>query len=205
MNNRNKAHIVRLTGIGLLTAVVIVLQMLGSFIRFGPFSISLVLIPIVVGTALYGYTAGGWLGFTFGLAVLLSGDAAAFLAVHIPGTIITVLAKGIAAGVAAGLVFRLLEKKSTFWATVSAAVVCPIVNTGVFLLGCLAFFMPTVRDWAAAFGFGDHVGTYMIVGLVGLNFVAEFVINVVLVPAIVQVIRVGQRRYQGGRVNDSDN
>lgn len=196
----------RLTGLGLLTAVVIVLQLLGSFIRFGPFSISLVLIPIVVGTALYGYAAGGWLGFVFGMAVLLSGDAAAFLAVHIPGTVITVLAKGIAAGVAAGLVFRLFSKKSTFWATVAAAVVCPIVNTGVFLLGCLAFFMPTVREWAMAFGFGDNAGAYMIVGLVGLNFVAEFVINVVLVPAIVQIIRIGQKRYHTGvKNNDSGN
>lgn len=199
MNTNNRARIMRLTGLGLLTAVVIVLQMLGSFIRFGPFSISLVLIPIVVGTALYGYTAGGWLGFVFGMAVLLSGDAAAFLAVHIPGTIITVLAKGIAAGVVSGLVFRLLDKKNTFLATVAAAVTCPIVNTGVFLLGCLAFFMPTVREWAMAFGFGDNAGAYMILGLVGLNFVAEFVINLVLAPAIVQIIRIGQKKYTGSK------
>ena len=199
MKANNKERIMRLTGIGLLTAVVIVLQILGSFIRFGPFSISLVLIPIVVGTALYGYAAGGWLGFVFGLAVLLSGDAAAFLAVHIPGTVITVLAKGTLAGVVSGLVFRLLSKKTVFGATVAAAITCPIVNTGVFLLGCLSFFMPTIREWAVGFGFGDHVGTYMIVGLVGLNFIAEFVINIVLVPAIVQVIRIGQKKYSGGR------
>ena len=41
-----------LTGLALFTAIVIVLQLLGSFIRFGPFSISLVLIPIVVGVHL---------------------------------------------------------------------------------------------------------------------------------------------------------
>ena len=96
----NKQHILRLTGIGLFTAIVIVLQMLGSFIHLGPFSISLVLIPIVVGTALYGIPAGGWLGCVFGIAVLLSGDAAAFLAVSITGTVVTVLAKGTLAGLA---------------------------------------------------------------------------------------------------------
>ena len=32
-----------LTGLAILTAVVVVLQLLGSFIHFGPFSISLVL------------------------------------------------------------------------------------------------------------------------------------------------------------------
>ena len=49
----------RMTGMAILTAIVIVLQLLGSFIRFGPFSISLVLVPIVIGAALYGAWAGG--------------------------------------------------------------------------------------------------------------------------------------------------
>ena len=58
-----------LTGVALLTAIVVVLQLLGSFIRFGTFSISLVLVPIVVGAALYGAWAGCWLGFVFGLVL----------------------------------------------------------------------------------------------------------------------------------------
>jgi thiamine transporter ThiT len=47
-----------LVGTALLTAIVFVLQVLGSFVRFGPFSISLVLVPIVVGAALYGAYSG---------------------------------------------------------------------------------------------------------------------------------------------------
>ena len=43
-----------IAGTGLLTAIVVVLQLFGSAIKFGPFSISLVLLPIVVGAALYG-------------------------------------------------------------------------------------------------------------------------------------------------------
>ena len=92
-NNTGKTR--KLTGIAIFTAIVIVLQLLGSFIRFGPFSISLVLIPIVVGAAMYGTAAGAWLGFIFGLVVLLSGDAAAFLGVNALGTIITVIATSI--------------------------------------------------------------------------------------------------------------
>ncbi len=87
-----------LVGTALFTAIVVVLQFLGAFIRFGPFSISLVLVPIVVGAALYGAGAGAWLGFVFGLVVLLSGDAAAFLVVNPLGTILTVLVKGTMAG-----------------------------------------------------------------------------------------------------------
>ena len=189
-NNTGKTR--ELTGIAIFTAIVIVLQLLGSFIRFGPFSISLVLIPIVVGAAMYGTAAGAWLGFIFGLVVLLSGDAAAFLGVNALGTIITVIAKGTLAGLCAGLVFRALVKTNTYVAVIVSAVVCPVVNTGVFLLGCLLFFMETINGWAAAAGFAS-AGTYMIVGLVGLNFVFELLVNVILSPVIVRIISIGKK------------
>lgn len=189
-NNTGKTR--KLTGIAIFTAIVIVLQLLGSFIRFGPFSISLVLIPIVVGAAMYGTAAGAWLGFIFGLVVLLSGDAAAFLGVNALGTIITVIAKGTLAGLCAGLVFRALVKTNTYVAVIVSAVVCPVVNTGVFLLGCLLFFMETINGWAAAAGFAS-AGTYMIVGLVRLNFVFELLVNVILSPVIVRIISIGKK------------
>ena len=37
----------KIVGLGLFTAIVIVLQLMGSFIRFGTFSISLVLVPYI--------------------------------------------------------------------------------------------------------------------------------------------------------------
>ena len=183
----------KLTGIGLFTAIVVVLQLLGSVIRFGPFSISLVLIPIVVGAALYGKLAGAWLGFVFGLVVLLSGDAAPFMAVNAFGTVLTVLLKGALAGLLAGWVYSLLAKKNETLAVIAAAVVCPVVNTGVFLLGCLLFFMPTVTAWGQAMGF-ESVGKYMILGLVGGNFLFELLFNLILSPVILRLIRIGQRR-----------
>lgn len=182
-----------LTGVAIFTAIVIVLQLLGSFIRFGPFSISLVLIPIVVGAAMYGAGAGAWLGFVFGVAVLLSGDAAAFMPINPFGTILTVLVKGALAGLCAGLVFRALEKKNIYAAVIVSAIVCPIVNTGVFLIGCVLFFLGTVSQWAAGMGFAN-VGTYMIVGLVGLNFVFEMLINIVLSPVVLRLVKIGKNR-----------
>lgn len=189
-NNTGKTR--KLTGIAIFTAIVVVLQLLGSFIRFGPFSISLVLIPIVVGAAMYGTVAGAWLGFIFGLVVLLSGDAAAFLGVNALGAIITVIAKGTLAGLCAGLVFRALAKTNTYVAVIASAIVCPVVNTGVFLLGCLLFFMETINGWAAEAHFAN-AGAYMIVGLVGLNFVFELLVNVVLSPVIVRIISIGKK------------
>ena len=182
----------KLTGLALLTAVVVILQFLGAFIRFGPFSISLVLIPIVVGAALYGVLAGAWLGFVFGLVVLLSGDAAAFLVISPIGTILVVLLKGALAGLCAGAVYKALSERNETVAVIVAAIVAPVVNTGIFLLGCLVFFLPTVTEWGQAMGF-ESVGKYMILGLVGGNFLFELLFNVILSPVIVRLIRLGKK------------
>ena len=182
----------KLTGIGIFTAIVIVLQLLGSFVRFGPFSISLVLIPIVVGAALYGPFAGAWLGFVFGMVVLLSGDAAPFMAVNVFGTIATVLLKGMLAGLFSGLVYRLFRNRKTL-SVILAALVCPLANTGIFLLGCLLFFMPTLAQWAQALGF-EGTMHYVFTGMIGVNFLFELFTNVVLSPVIIRVIDMGKRQ-----------
>lgn len=180
-----------LVGMGLFTALVIVLQFVSMSLRFGAFSITLTLVPIVVGAALYGKWAGAWFGFVFGVAVLLTGDANAFLALSIPGTIITVLLKGALSGLCSGLVYHLISKKNSIVATVAAAITAPVVNTGVFLLGCTVFFLDTLKEWGA--GMGMDVVTYMFVGLVGINFFIELGINLVLNPAIVSIIKLGKK------------
>ena len=180
----------KLVGVALFTAIVVVLQLLGQFIKFGPFSISLVLIPIVVGAAVYGAWAGAWLGFVFSVVVLIT-DAGAFLAVSVIGTVVTVILKGTLAGLAAGLVYKALEKHQ-YPAVLASAFVCPVVNTGIFLLGCLVFFMPTINEWAAAAGF-ENAGSFMILGMVGLNFLAELIINLVFSPLIVRLIKLGRK------------
>ncbi|MBQ6039696.1 MAG: energy-coupled thiamine transporter ThiT [Oscillospiraceae bacterium] len=183
-----KLSIQAIVGMGVLTALVIVLQSLGSVIRFGTFSITLVLVPIIVGAALYGWKAGAWLGFVFGVVVLAT-DAGAFLAISVPGTVITCIMKGVLAGAAAGGVYRLLENKSKWAAVICSGIVCPVVNTGVFLLGCLLFFLDTVRNWGAASGY-ENVGAYFLFGFVGLNFVVELCINLVLSTAIVRILKI---------------
>ena len=181
-----KVNVQALVGMGILTAIVIVLQGLGSVIRFGPFSITLVLAPIIIGAALYGWKAGAWLGLVFGIMVLAT-DAATFLAINVPGTVITCLLKGMLAGAAAGAVYKLIEKKNQWAAVLTAGVVCPVVNTGVFLIGCVLFFLDTVKEWGAASGYAN-VGAYFLFGFVGLNFLVELGINLVLSTAIVRIL-----------------
>ncbi|MGN0419893.1 MAG: ECF transporter S component [Acetatifactor sp.] len=185
MNNKTKTMV----GVGMLTALVVVLQALAVGIRFGVFNITLVLVPIVVGAALFGRWAGAWLGFVFGVVVLFT-DAGAFLAVSIPGTIVTCILKGAVAGFLAGLVYKLLESKGRLLAVITAGVVTPVVNTGIFLIGCRLFFYDTIKAWAEGAGFAS-AGAFMIFGLVGVNFLVELAVNLVLSSAIVSIIRIG--------------
>lgn len=182
----------RLALIALLTALVAVLAYFGGFIKIGGLaSISLTLIPVVLGAALCGPIAGAWLGGVAGAVFFMTADAVFWLELSIPGTIVTVMVKGILSGLAAGLVFRLLMHVNRYLAVMTAAIVCPVVNTGIFIVGCFLFFMDAVNAGAAAKGMS--VGGYLIVFFVGLNFVFELLTNIVLSPAIVRVLNIKKK------------
>lgn len=218
MNNGNQISTKSIVLSAALTAMVVVLQLLGSFIHLGMFSISLVLIPIVIGAAICGVGVGAWLGFAFGIVVLISGDAASFLAVNPFGTVVTVLVKGALAGLVSAVVYKAFLKLCSMWKeknktakwtwlekakgiifvylpVFAAAVVCPIVNTGVFLVGCNLFFYDTLAEWALALGY-ENAANYMIFGLAGGNFLFELLFNVILSPSIVRVLDIFSLKFQ---------
>ena len=177
----------------ILTAIVFILQYIARFVSVGPISISLVQIPIVIGAAICGAWAGAWLGFIFGIVVLLSADPMAllFMTVNIPETILLVLIKGIACGFVAGIVYKLLEKFNRTTAAVSAAIISPIVNTVIFLIGCRIFFWNTFLVCASENGYSD-VTKFIIFG-VGANFLFEFVTNIILSPVVVRLLSIKRK------------
>ena len=176
----------KLTYLALMTALVAVLQLFIP-IKFGIFSCTLVLVPMVIGAAICGPWGGAFLGLVFGFVVLFSGDAAAFLTVDPFGTIVTVLLKGTCAGLASGFVYAALKRFNVYVATVCAAVIAPIVNTGIFVIGSFLFFYDTVSAWGAAMGF-ENGASYIFLGLAGGNFVLEFVLNLAISPVLVRLL-----------------
>ena len=185
----------RLVLAAILTAIVVILQVMAIVTRtvLPVFAVNLVLIPIVIGAAVGGVRVGTWLGFVSGVAILISGDASAFLTIDIAGTLITVLAKGALSGLVAAFVYNAVEKKDRYLAVLSAAVVCPIVNTGVFVLGCLAFFMDTIRAWGDGLGY-ENAFAYIFLGMIGINFVIELILNVVLSPVAVRLLDIRDKK-----------
>ena len=178
----------------IFTALVIILQLIGTVTTFfGPFSTAVALIPIVIGAAMCGTAIGAWLGFVFGAVVLMSGGAALFLAFNIPGTIITVLLKGTACGFVAGLVYKLLQKHNRYIAVVIAAILCPVTNTAVFLLGCRVFFMPHAETIATNLGMNVS-GMALFWALAMGNFLFELAANIILSPVVVRILTIEKKK-----------
>ena len=63
----------------------------------------------------------------------------------------------------------------------------------VLLKVSVVFLLLVVIGW---FTFGANVGQYMIVGLVGANFIFELLFNVVLSPVVVRLIRIGKKEVE---------
>ena len=168
-----------------------VLQLLSYSVKLGPVNLTLVLIPVVLGAVMFGPKEGALLGFIFGLVTLVATitgmDAGANVLWNANPflTAVVCLLKGSFAGLCAGLIYQAFKRFNDFAATIAAAVVCPIVNTGIFCLFMLTAFRSTLTEWAA----GQNILTYMLLGLVGVNFLVEFCINVIIGPAIKTIVK----------------
>lgn len=169
----------------MLSALVVVLQMVAKVSSaFLPVTISLSLIPIVIGAATCHYGMGAWLGLVSAVVILLSGSAEPFFSFSPAATVLVVLAKAIASGLVSGLIYKWLSKKNSTIAIFTASIACPIINTGIFLLGCYLFFMELITSLAG----GQDVAAFVITALIGWNFVFEFGTSLIFSPTIKKII-----------------
>lgn len=181
----------KLTTLAIFTALIIALQLISNVAKIGPVSITLSLVPIVVGVALYGVGAGVYLGGVFGAVVLMccvigmDPGGAILWNVNPLWCALVCLVKGMAAGAAAGAVYRAIAPLSTPVGAVFAGIAAPVVNTGLFILSMAVFFHQTLVAWAG----GSDVVYYALVGLTGVNFLVELAVNMVLAPVIVRIIK----------------
>ncbi|MBR1534071.1 MAG: ECF transporter S component [Ruminococcus sp.] len=181
----------RLTGLAILTAIIIVLQVLSTMlVKATAVSITFALVPIVIGAAMYGVGAGAYLGAVFGaiVAILIAtGFDTTGIALWTANPFMVVvlsIVKGAAAGFFAGLLFKAFEKKDQTLAVNLAAIVAPIANTGIFIIGMILFFNPLLTALAG----GSNVLVFAITALAGVNFLIEFAINLILSPIIVKIL-----------------
>lgn len=185
----NQALVRKIALVGLLTALTAVL----SYIKIPIVSsatVTLVLPVVVIGAALCGPIVGAWL--TVIPTITSFGEATLFLQYSPAGTMLTLFAKGILAGFCAGVIYKLMSKKHPIGAVTCAAIVAPVVNTGIFLLGCYVFIWEHLMKMAIDAGVG--VGL-LLFGLAGMNFIVELILNLILCPTILRIIQIAKKKY----------
>lgn len=191
----NSKSIKRMVGIASLAAVVVVLQLIANYIPGpGGVSITLALIPLVIGSIIYGPSGGAILGVIMGGIILTAPSTASFLNVRPFITVILCLVKTGIAGLVSGLVFKLLKKYNLILAVVMASVLAPIVNTGIFSIGCMLFYMETLAEWAG----GSNAITFLFLTMIGINFIVEFIINSILSPTILYIVKIVSKNFNVG-------
>ena len=172
----------KLAELAMLTAIVVLLQLVGKTIRVGEFSISLILLPVVAGAVLCGPWGGAWLGFVFGTVLMMTGETDAFYAFSPLRTIITTAGRGALSGLASGCVYSAVGRKKEDLAIVLASITAPLVNTGLFIFLCLLFFYDIFESLMGT----GHVLQGMITSYVSTNFLIELALSMVLTPLLVR-------------------
>ncbi len=199
----NRQQIKKLVGVATLTALVVGLQFLSNYVTFGSISITLALIPIAIGAILYGPVIGFFLGAVMGGIVLTAPSTAGFLQHNAVATVLLCLLKTGLAGLVSGFIFKLFAfiakkkennntKKVLFAAgIIIAALVVPVINTGLFIAGASIFFIGL---------FGDFITIINVV--ITTNFLVEFLVSAILSPALVTLVKVLTGQYDLGFAND---
>lgn len=184
------------TILGVLTAIIVVLQIFGSYFKIGTISLSFVLVPIVIGGILTGVIGGTILGFIFGVITLVMGVVGAdqftfiLFSDHPFLTILTCVIKGSAAGFMSGFVYKLLKDKNLTLSTFAASAVAPIVNTGLFIVGAFCMADTLNSNFVAE---NSNVVYFIFIGCAGINFLIELAINLVLAPSVYKIIKAVKR------------
>ncbi|MBO4355413.1 MAG: ECF transporter S component [Clostridia bacterium] len=192
-------RVFKLVLLAILAAVIVVLQYFGAALKVGPFNLTFTLIPVVLGAAILGIPEGAGLGFLFGLITLINcingadiGGAMMFAANPF-ATSFVCLFKGTMAGLVPAIICKALEKRETL-GVILASLSAPVVNTGIFCIFLPIFFMDIFKQWAA----GTNLFIYMFTGLIGINFLIEFLVNALLATTLAFVVNVIKHKMKLG-------
>ena len=182
-----------LTGLGILTAIVIVLQLFATFITLPVANPNLTLIPVVIGGAIYGKRAGAWLGFVMAAVILVTyitgtvGLGPVIMARMPLQTILITVFRGIMTGLIPATLYGLIKNKDMVVGAFVAALLCPIINTGIYVVGVVWLFKDIYFEIKNLDGGNIY---WILLTSIAVNFIIEFIINTILSPVILSVIKI---------------
>ena len=205
MKKNNFFSAKNVTTLAILLALVIVLQAFGGSFTIGAVTLNFTLIPLVLGAILLGPWAGAFLGVASGIVVLVQvivAPAGFYFIIWSNSPVVTTLiclVKTTVAGFVAGWLFEILQKKNLYAAIFVASGVVPVLNTSLFVLGCLC-----MGDTIALMANGQNVFTFILVGLVTFNFFAELAVNLLVAPGLHTVYIVVEKQFKRNKAKGTE-
>ena len=198
MKNVFKITTKTITGTALLTAVELVLIVISNYVAIGPVNINLALIPIALAGMIYGPLSGLFVGLVNGLVTILSPSTQAIFMPLAPfGTVLICLLKTGLAGFISGLIYipfrASINPKTRLGGSILASIIVPIINTGIFTIGCFTFFKGWLDSNASNY---DNAFMFLILAVLGWNFIFEFSISLLLSPSINMLINYYEKRVK---------
>lgn len=197
--------------IAVLVALEVVLQIFGGYIKIAGLSLNLALVPIVLGAVLFGPLLGSFLGFVCGMIVFIYGatgqEPFTFYIFGVSPVVTTILCfiKTTVAGAVAGIVYRLIAKKSKLAAVFASSALVPIVNTGIFAIGCF-IILDDIVGYLGSLGLdttGMSAAYIVFVVVITWNFFIELLTCLILAPAVATVTRVVEKQIIKNTKNKS--
>lgn len=180
----------KIATLAVLSAITVVLQLLSGLLTgILPFSLSLVLIPISVAAWYYGLEGGAILGGVFGITVFvqcvtgLDKTGLMLFGIDPLATILLSFGRCLLVGLLIGAI-SLTKKQETGFKYIYAAL-APTMNTTVFVLLYALLFNDLLIAGAGSY---DSVISFIIVGLVGINYVVELVLNIIILPPLLKAL-----------------
>lgn len=199
-NKKNRTF--TLTATAMLTAMIVILSFTPiGYIRVFALSITLVIVPVIIGAIVGGPAVGAFLGFVFGctsFAQCFTGDALGgiLVSVSMVGTFVNCVVTRTIAGFLCGLIFRAVRRTGK-WSYAIAGACGALLNTVLFL-GCLALIFGRVKfsaDQSEALGGLDSVMSTIIYIAAGVNCPIEIAVCAVFGSAIGGAVTAAMKRF----------
>lgn len=202
--NSRREKTLKLVQLAMWTAITFILAFVPylGYLTIGPFSITTVHIPVIIGAVILGPAAGAFLGCVFGITSIIQATlqmpiTAFMFSPFVPFgnfySVVIALVPRILVGVFAAYVFKLIKIKDKrgYFASLAAGLVGSLTNTVLVLGGVYLFF-------------GQHFASVqkiplqnllkVLLGVVAANGIFEAVVAAVAVTAVTKALFAVMRR-----------
>lgn len=195
LRNEKTRWLVQLAMWTALTLILAFVPFLG-YITIGPFSITTVHIPVIIGAVMLGPVAGAFLGLVFGITSIIQATiqmpiTAFMFSPFVPfgnfNSVIVAIVPRVLVGIFAAYIYKFIKikDKKGYIASLTAGIVGALTNTVFVLSGVYVFFG---QQYAASSKIPFSALFGVLLGVVATNGVVEAIVAAVVVTAVTKAL-----------------